>query len=121
MSRIIVGKVFFGTLTNGFYVIEKCDKMLPPPPSPAYRFFFVLFLEVDHSWGGGVRSFARGGEILLRTRGDYHITPAIKVRHPGGSCIILPRLSLEVSIPESKKIFLKSSVIHMQVRLTSGS
>ena len=65
-------------------------------------FGFLPFLEVGHSWRSSDTSLVRGGEPLLRTRGNDCITTRSMVRYPRARYIVLPLLSLEVAKPENK-------------------
>ena len=80
-----------------------------------------LFFAVDAT-GGRVRSFVRGGEPLLLTRGMIgSLSVYGTVRHPRGNYVVTPLLSLEVATPENKSIHSTLSSICKEVRLTSGS
>ena len=54
--------------------------------------------------GGRVGSFVRGGETQLRTGGMIVPRSAYVVRHPRGSYIVYPLLSLEATTPQNKLI-----------------
>ena len=80
--------------------------------------FFVLFLSaVGHSWWSSYIICA-GWRTFTLHKGNARIICQVvfMVRCPRGSDILLPLLSLEVAAPE-----ITLAVVHMQVRLTSGS
>ena len=62
-----------------------------------------IFLAVAMA-GGRVGSFVRGGETQLRTGGMIVPRSAYVVRHPRGSYIVYPLLSLEATTPQNKLI-----------------
>ena len=79
--------------------------------------FLVFFLAIVHSWRSGCRSFVWGGEPLLRTRGliasrrVYGKAPTRQSRRT--------LIAVSGSTPEKNQLI--EAVIHVQVRLTSGS
>ena len=73
--------------------------------------------------GGRVRS-VRAAEPLLRTRGmlvSCSVFQVYMVRHPRGSYIVTPLLSLEVTTQDNKSIHPTLSSICKEIRRTSDS
>ena len=62
-----------------------------------------------------------GMKNLYSAQGRWSDHVVFMVRHPPGSYIVTPLLSLEVATPDNKSIQMTVSSICKEVRLTSGS
>ena len=78
----------------------KTMSLLTRARQPGYRFFFFSWWSVTA--GCRVRSFVRGEQPLLRASGNDRDHVVFMARHPRGSYISLPLLSLEMATPKNR-------------------